>query len=66
MQVTFKTKVRRLRLAKNMKQVEMSSALGVTPATLIRIERGADLKLSHAMKIAAVLEQPVESLWETT
>lgn len=62
----LRTKLRRVRERQlpKMKKVDASSELGVTPLTYHRMELGADLKLSHALRLARLFKQPVEALWE--
>lgn len=59
----FRCRVRDLRVKKGDSVKTVAAILGITPLTLTRIERGADLKMSHAFTLARYLNKKLEELW---
>jgi DNA-binding XRE family transcriptional regulator len=59
----FNTKIGELMHEQGFTDPWLGNLLGVTPTTANRIKNGCDLKLSHAVKIAAYFKLSVESLW---
>lgn len=57
-------KVKLKRIEKGIKQQDFSKMLGISKATLVKIESGNyDLKLSLMKKISDLLETPVQELF---
>lgn len=56
---TVLAKMQRKKVARK----ELAAFLGITPLTMARIEKGCDLKLSYAIKLARLFKCPVEELW---
>lgn len=56
---TLREKMERKKLTRKW----LAAFLGITPLTMARIEKGCDLKLSHALKLSQLFKCPVEELW---
>lgn len=49
------TRVKQYRIALNMTQAELAEKCGVSSSTAVRLENGADLKISNYLKILSAL-----------
>lgn len=56
--------VKRVRLRRKMTLEDLSAASGVPVSTISDIERGAEPRVSTAIRIAKALKVPVEQLWQ--
>ena len=60
----MKTKIKELRKARGLRQEDLAAALHVTRQTIIAIENDKyNPTLELAMRLARVLEQPVEAIF---
>lgn len=55
--------LRDMRIAKNLKLIEVGKATGIDIATIARIEHGFDCSLSRAIKLAEFYGATVDNVW---
>ena len=60
----MRTRIKELRRARGLRQEDMARLLGVSRQTIVAMENNKyDPTLELAMKVARLLEQPVESIF---
>ena len=60
----MKNSVKQVRLRRKMTLEDLSAASGIPISTLSDIERGAEPRVSTAIRIAKALKTTVEQLWQ--
>lgn len=55
--------VKRIRIRRKMTLEDLAEASGVPVSTISDIERGAEPRVSTAIRIAKALKTPVEQIW---
>lgn len=59
----FVTRLREFRHRRGLTQAEVAERSGVSVAAVWAAERGADVSLTTAVKLAAFYDTPIERLW---
>lgn len=62
--LVLRCRIREYFTEKQWSHLNLAHELGLTPITVSRFLRGHDIKLSKALKLASLLDKPVEELFE--